>query len=60
MRVSVTRTWSFQPKIAAAVTKTAAELGLPESTIVRWALEKFLSSRKVIPTKRITKKGKKK
>lgn len=47
MRNTVTKTWSFTPDIALAVKTRAAELGVAESTVVRWAIEKFLSSRTV-------------
>lgn len=47
MRNTVTKTWSFAPEIPSAVAKRAAELGVAESTIVRWAIEKYLNLRTV-------------
>lgn len=47
MRTTVTKTWSFPEGTASAVTKRAEELGVAESTVVRWAIEKYLNMRTV-------------
>lgn len=47
MRTAITKTWSMSQETATAVTKRAAELGVGESTIVRWAIEKYLNLRTI-------------
>jgi hypothetical protein len=46
VRTTVTKTFSLPPAVAATLTDKAEEEGLPESLIVRWALEKFFSDAK--------------
>lgn len=44
---STTKTYSMPPEVAEAAKAKAVELGVAESTIARWALERFLNLRTV-------------
>jgi hypothetical protein len=60
-RDTVTKTYSLPPDVAEAVKSKAAELGLPESTMVLWALRQYLGLKgfSVSGQDTKTKKGKK-
>lgn len=60
MKTTTTKTFSMPPPLADAIAKKALELGVPESTVARWALEKFLNLRTIdVSIARPTRKGKK-
>ncbi len=45
-RTTITKTVSLPPEVAAQLKDAAEEDGLPESLIVRWALERFFAAAK--------------
>ncbi len=60
-RETVTKTFSMPPDVAEVLKKKAADLGLPESTMVLWALRQYFGLRgfSVPGQDTKTKKGKK-
>ncbi len=60
MRHTTTKTFSLPPALADTLAQHAADLGVPESTLVRWALEKHFNMRSVGVTIVRKQKGKKK
>lgn len=57
---STTKTFSMPPELAKAVVEKAAELGVSESVIARWALAKYLNLRTIdVSIGRPNRKGKK-
>ncbi len=51
MRHTITTTISLPPEVEEKTADKADELGVPFSTIVRWALEAYLAPRKKKKTK---------
>lgn len=51
-RTTITKSISLPPEVAARLKDAAETDGIPESLIVRWALEKFFSDAKRKPRRR--------
>ncbi len=59
-RNTTTKTFSLPPDVAELLKRKAAELGLPESTMVLWALRQYFGLRGLsVPANATKPKGKK-